>query len=108
MTHSRGLIFAAVFAGLVAGIPQTSLATDVGARARTKEQYETLMANQWKHMVRGTTAALAEPKTAADLAAFTRNYYNALVDRGFSKDEALTLVGRMSLPLGGGRPVTSD
>lgn len=70
---------------------------------RTKEQFDNMMANQWKHMVRGTTAALAEKQTAADLAAFTRNYYKALVEQGFSETEALALVGRISLPIGGAR-----
>jgi len=72
--------------------------------ARTKQQFEGLMADQWKHMVRGTTAALSEPKTAADLAAFTRNYYEALVKQGFSEAEALALVGRVSFPIGGSSP----
>ena len=64
--------------------------------------------DQWKHAVRGTSAALAEPKTAANLAAFTRNYYRALIEQGFSEEEALSLVGRISFPWATGTPSSAD
>ena len=66
------------------------------------------MANQWKHAVRGTSAALAESQTAANLAAFTRNYYRALIEQGFSEDQALSLVGRISFPWTTGTPSATD
>ena len=42
--------------------------------------------------------ALATPETAKQLAAFTRNYYEALIAKGFSKDEALKIVMAVAIP----------
>ncbi len=35
---------------------------------------------------------LAKPETAQNLATFVRNLYDALISKGFSKDEALRIV----------------
>jgi hypothetical protein len=42
--------------------------------------------------------ALATPETAKQLAAFTRNYYEALIAKGFSKDEALKIIMSVAIP----------
>jgi len=41
---------------------------------------------------------LAEPKTGAQLAAFSRNYFDELVRLGFSRKEAFQLLLRMGMP----------
>jgi hypothetical protein len=41
---------------------------------------------------------LAKPETAAKMADFTKNYYDALVAKGFSKDEALKIVKAVGVP----------
>ncbi|MCH9671582.1 MAG: hypothetical protein K0U93_09060 [Gammaproteobacteria bacterium] len=41
---------------------------------------------------------LAQPATATQLAAFTRNYYEALKRQGFSDGQALELVKAMGFP----------
>ena len=47
---------------------------------------------------------MAEPQIAQNFATFTRNYYQALVDRGFSEEEALKIVTASGLPsMGGGK-----
>lgn len=40
----------------------------------------------------------AEPQTAEKLATFTKNYFDALLKRGFSRDEAIRIVSAASLP----------
>ena len=45
-----------------------------------------------------TWAALAKPENAAHLADFTKNYYDALVARGFTKDQALAIVMAIGIP----------
>ena len=45
---------------------------------------------------------LSQPESAEKLASFTRNYYDALIKKGFSKDEALKIamsVGMPSMPM---------
>jgi hypothetical protein len=41
---------------------------------------------------------LAEPRTGAQLAAFSRNYFDELVRLGFSRKEAFQLLLRMGMP----------
>jgi hypothetical protein len=60
-------------------------------------------------MVRMTTAMmtatydnLAQPETAEKLATFVRNYYKALIAKGFSSDEAMRIVVAVGLPSVGG------
>lgn len=42
---------------------------------------------------------LAQPETADKLAAYTRNYYQALLKRGFSKEEALAITQHIGIPV---------
>jgi hypothetical protein len=43
-------------------------------------------------LVKAGLAAIATPEAADQLATFSRNYHDALVERGFSETDALTLV----------------
>ena len=45
-----------------------------------------------------TWATLAKPESAAHLADFTKNYYDALMARGFTKDQALAIVMAVGIP----------
>jgi hypothetical protein len=45
-----------------------------------------------------TLAVLSRPETAERIAAFARNYYDALVAKGFSADEALRIVLAHGVP----------
>jgi hypothetical protein len=42
---------------------------------------------------------LAQPETAHKLAAFSHNYYQALVKAGFTEDQALQIVVRAGIPM---------
>ncbi len=53
-------------------------------------------------MMTATFDVLSQPESAEKLASFTRNYYDALIKKGFSKDEALKIamsVGMPSMPM---------
>jgi hypothetical protein len=51
-----------------------------------------------KIMMLSTFDVLSEPESAEKLATFTKNYYDALVEKGFSKDEALKIVTSVGMP----------
>jgi len=46
----------------------------------------------------GTLTAMAKPENAALLADFTRNFYDALIKRGFTPEQALQIVIGIGLP----------
>ena len=50
------------------------------------------------HMMKSMAQAMADPVVAGSYATFMRNYYLALVEQGFSKDEALNIVKATGLP----------
>ena len=53
-------------------------------------------------MMTATFDVLSQPESAEKLASFTRNYYDALIKKGFSKKEALNIamsVGMPSMPM---------
>jgi hypothetical protein len=49
-------------------------------------------------VIGATLTVLARPETAERLAAFAKNYYDALVAKGFSADEALRIVLAHGVP----------
>ena len=49
-----------------------------------------------------TLWALSKPEAAERLATFSRNYYDALIKKGFTKDEALRIVLSVGIPQSGG------
>jgi len=63
-----------------------------------------MMGEMMASMVKSMSKTMAEPEVAQNLATFTRNYYQALVDRGFTEEEALKIVTSSGFPmLGGGK-----
>lgn len=51
-----------------------------------------------KAMMEAQLEILAQPGTAEKLATYTRNYYEALVRKGFSKEEALRIAMTVGFP----------
>lgn len=49
-------------------------------------------------MLRSTLAALADPQVTEQMATFTRNYFDALVAKGFTREEALRIVLAHGIP----------
>ena len=60
-----------------------------------------MMAQMSVGVLQATLATLAAPESAEKLATFTRNYYEALIRKGFTKDEALRIVVAFVPPLTG-------
>ncbi len=61
-----------------------------------------MMGQMMESMIRGMTKVMAEPETAQNLATFMRTYYLALIDRGFTEEEAMRIVTSTRLPSLGG------
>lgn len=53
-------------------------------------------------MLKSMAETLAEPEIAQNFATFTRNFYDALLTRGFSREEALQIVTSTGVPSVGG------
>jgi len=61
-----------------------------------------MFGNMMTSMYEGMLVVLERPETAERMAAFTRNYYEALVRRGFTREEALRIVATVGIPSMGG------
>jgi len=57
-----------------------------------------MMAQMATVMLEATFTALAKPENTERLADFTRHYYDALIKRGFTKEEALQIVIGTGIP----------
>lgn len=63
-----------------------------------------MMGTMMENMMDTMFKVLAKPENAERLATFTRNYYEALIKKGFSKEEALQMAKTMGMPaLSGGQ-----
>ena len=56
-----------------------------------------------QNMMDGIYTGLAKPETAKKLAIFMKNYHDALIAEGFSKEEAIQIIRAFSIPSMGGR-----
>jgi hypothetical protein len=57
-----------------------------------------MMAQMATVMLEATFTALAKPENTERLADFTKHYYDALIKRGFTKEEALQIVVGTGIP----------
>ncbi|MDO8730184.1 MAG: hypothetical protein Q7J69_03235 [Candidatus Omnitrophota bacterium] len=72
--------------------------------AEMQEIMGPMMGEMMSNMLKAMSKTMAEPQIAQNFATFTRNYYQALTDRGFSEEEALKIVTASGLPsMGGGK-----
>ncbi len=73
-------------------------------RAPTPEQLQQMdmmgpaMARMTESMYAGMLRAMAKPETAEQLATFMKNYRDALIAKGFTKDEAMQIVKGAGMP----------
>ncbi len=65
------------------------------------QQMAPMMGQMAALTLEGTLAALAKPENTERLADFTKNYYDALIKRGFTKDQALQIVMAVGVPRAG-------
>ncbi len=61
-----------------------------------------MMGQMMEVMIRGMANALAQQEVADDFASFSRNLYTALIERGFSEEEAMQIVTSSGFPSAGG------
>jgi hypothetical protein len=73
---------------------------DMGAMMGGDMAQHCMMMMQQMHHPAGPMplSALATPETTAQLAAFVRNFYQALIAKGFTKDEALKITMAVAIP----------
>ncbi len=62
-----------------------------------------MMGHMMSQMIKSMAKTMAEPEVAEYLATFTRSYYLALVNRGFTEEEALRIVAAVGIPSLGGK-----
>lgn len=65
---------------------------------KTFQQMGPAMGSMMEGMMGAMFRFLAKPETAENLATFTKNYYDALVRKGFSKEQALRIVISVGVP----------
>ena len=56
-----------------------------------------------QNMMEGIYSGLAKPETAKKLAKFMRNYFDALIAEGFTKEEAIQIIKAFAIPSMGGK-----
>jgi hypothetical protein len=57
-----------------------------------------MMSQMMQSMLQGMLLQLAKPETAQNLATFTKNYFDALVAKGFTREEAIRIVVAVGMP----------
>ncbi|MCM8794959.1 MAG: hypothetical protein NC819_04065 [Candidatus Omnitrophica bacterium] len=74
------------------------------ATAKTKmqqvqmQQMQEMMGFMMGQMMDGMAKTMAQKQFAENLAIFTRNYYDALINRGFTEEQALKIVTASGIP----------
>lgn len=58
----------------------------------------TMMGTMMETVMEAMFKVLAKPENAERLATFTKNYYDALIAKGFSKEEALRMATTIGMP----------
>ena len=66
--------------------------------AQTSAMMSPMMGQMMEAMMEGMLRVMARPENADRLATFTKNYYDALIRRGFTKDQALQIVIATGIP----------
>ena len=62
-----------------------------------------MMGEMMSSMLKAMTKTMAEPQIAQNMAVFARNYYKALMDQGFTEEQALKIVTSTTVPNPGGK-----
>jgi len=94
--------------GGLAGVAEAQVRDTTGrGAARSREAVDSamnMMGPMMSRMAEATMAAtlraLSRPEAAEQLATFSRNYYDALIRKGFTKEQALGIVMSVRVPLG--------
>jgi hypothetical protein len=57
-----------------------------------------MMGKMMEAMIEAQLAVISKPDSAEKMAQYVKNFYEALIKQGFSKDEAFKIVTSVSLP----------
>jgi len=103
--HSASLVTTALPLALLLLVPTTASGQRPSKPDSIQAQMEQasammgpMMGQMMESMMEGMLRVMSKPENAERLAVFTRNYYDALVRKGFSKDEALQIVIAAGMP----------
>ena len=66
--------------------------------AQTSAMMGPMMGPMMEAMMEGMLRVMARPENADRLATFTKNYYDALIRKGFTKEQALQIVIATGMP----------
>ena len=95
---------AAVFLFIGSSLAAAQQASPPDSTQRRMQQIQSQMGPMIQqaatNMLEATLIAMAKPENAALLADFTRNYYEALIKRGFTPEQALQIVIAAGAPRG--------
>ena len=99
-----GVVVASLLAAPIvrAQVPADTAHHDVQFEERMQAQmaaFPTMMGNMMAVSMRAVLDELAKRETAQKMATFTKNYFDALVAQGFSREEALRIVSAHGVPL---------
>lgn len=78
-----------------------SAAADSAAMMAQFDMMGPMMGRMMSSMLNATLEVLAQPATAERMATFTRNYFDALLGKGFTREEALRIVLAHGVPMPG-------
>ncbi|HDN86001.1 MAG: hypothetical protein DRP68_07075 [Candidatus Omnitrophota bacterium] len=67
------------------------------------QQMGPMMGTMMRGMMKAMLELFSEPETAEKLATFTKNYYDALIRKGFTPEQALKIVIGQGMPSLGGK-----
>lgn len=97
-----GVLFTLVFASAV------NMSAAEGQQMTPDQEQQMLQQNMnlmipvlgqmMKAMMQAQLDILSDPKTAEALAIYTKSYYDALIKKGFTKEESLSIVMHMGIP----------
>ena len=65
---------------------------------QTSAMMRPMMGQMMEAMMEGMLKVMEKPENAERLATFTRNYYDALIRKGFTKEQALEIVIASGMP----------
>lgn len=82
----------------VAGNKKTSAAEEQATIRQSMQMMTPMLGQMAKSMMEAELNILAAPDTAKKLASFTKNYYDALIRQGFTKEDALKITMSAGIP----------
>ncbi len=68
-----------------------------------QQMMQQMMGSMMGLMMEGMARSMAKPEFAKNMAIFMRNYYKALIEQGFTEEEAMRVVISSGLPSLGGQ-----